>query len=642
MVTRIRQRLYSLPLRTHLLLMAFLLALPAVVLIAHSGMSQHQGALRRGFSEARRFVNLIGTEQYNLTGNVEELLTTLEQLPEVERHDSAATSAILSGIIRKNSQFANIIIADRHGAVWASALPMTEPFSVAQRRSFQQAVLTRRFSSGDFGVGRISHKPTIGFGYPILDQRGVLLGVILANINFQHVNELFHIASLPAGSSFSIIDRNGVIVARNLDPVRYVGSRLRNDFFLKMQRGPEQDTFIAADVSGEKKIISYRKMTLRGEQEPYLFVRAAFPKEKVLEDARLALIVNISILSLVLAAAVLSVIFLGNIFFVKRIESLQQAALRLAEGDLEARVSDAQGGEIGHLAEVFDDMAAKLAARQATLIKSEHDLHELNVNLTRRVEEETERRLHHERLLARHARLVAMGQMIGAIAHQWRQPLATLGVTVQSIRLAWEHNCLDEAFLKKAEEDSRKQLLYMSDTIEDFRNFFTPDKVAEGFAIRDKIDEVIMLVSPQFAHSGVKLKTVDLSHGAPLQLVGYQNEFTQSLLNLVSNAFDAIMEKGLDDGGEVTIVTAVDGDRIRVEVRDNGCGISAEHADKVFDPYFTTKPADKGTGIGLYMTRLIIEESMGGSLSFTSTPEGTTFRIELSQQHSPGEVAHGR
>jgi C4-dicarboxylate-specific signal transduction histidine kinase len=644
-------RLYALPLRAHLFMMALLLALPAVALIIQSGMTQHAEALRKGFSEARRLASGIAKEQYNLTGNVEQLLMVLEQIPEIGRHDAAATHAILSAILQKNPYYGNIIVADRHGEVWASGLPMTTSFSVKQRRSFQQAVKTGRFSSGDFVVGQISRKPTIGFGYPISDANGDVAGAILVNIDFEQFNELLPVNDLPEGSSFSIIDRNGLIVDRNLDRDKYVGTKLREDVFLRMKNGPAKAVFVAGDLTDDKRIVAYRKMQLHDEQAPYLYVRTAFPLEKVMGEARRALIINIAILSSLLLAALLSVIFLGNFFFVKRIDRLQQAAQRLAEGDLSARVSDtAEGGEIGRLGEVFNDMAGKLSARQATLVRNELDLFELNQSLIRRVEKETERRVHHERLLARHARLVAMGEMIGAIAHQWRQPLATLGATIQSIRMAWEHDCLDEPFLKQAEEDAQKQLYYMSDTIEDFRNFFTPEKITEKFDVRDKVSEVIMLVSHQFAHSGVTLQTVDLAEGEQLHVRGYQNEFKQSLLNLVSNSFDAVADKGsrrpgsagaTEDGGMVTIVTAGADDKVVIEVRDNGCGIAPEHADKVFDPYFTTKTGDKGTGIGLYMTKLIVEQSMGGSIRFTSGPEGTLFRIELARDDSGDEADHG-
>ena len=261
-------------------------------------------------------------------------------------------------------------------------------------------------------------------------------------------------------------------------------------------------------------------------------------------------------------------------------------------------------------------------------------LQKLNRGLKHQVEEATQMRVRQERLLARHARLAAMGEMIGAIAHQWRQPLATLGATIQSIRIASELGFLDDAFMEKVEADAQKQLYYMSDTIEDFRNFFTLEKVVETFDVREKIADVMLLVSSQFANSGIALEMTDGAPERALEIRGYQNEFKQALLNLISNAFDAVRERecrGMEpaSAGLVTVDVSCDGDRVVVAVRDNGCGIPPQYAERVFDPYFTSKPAEVGTGLGLYMTKLIVEESMGGRISFSSGAQGTVFSMEI-------------
>jgi PAS domain S-box-containing protein len=269
---------------------------------------------------------------------------------------------------------------------------------------------------------------------------------------------------------------------------------------------------------------------------------------------------------------------------------------------------------------------------------TEAQLNRLNLTLIQQVDQETERRLAHERLLARNNRLAAMGEMIAAIAHQWRQPLATIGATIQSIRMAWERNRLDNVFIERAEADAQKQLYYMSDTIEEFRNFFRPDKQIEIFIVNEKLHEVALLVEAQFASSGICLR-VDNFSPEDLTVKGYPNEFKQAVLNIVSNARDAIIERRLgaspragalpDVNDAITLSVSNDGEKVLVEVRDNGCGIPPEIAGRIFEPYFTTKPGGKGTGIGLYMSRLIIEESMQGHLGFTSGPEGTRFTIEL-------------
>jgi PAS domain S-box-containing protein len=762
---RLLQLYYSLSLRSHLILLACLLALPAVVLIIHSGTTQRQDAIRKGFWEARRMVSGIATEQYNITGDVKQLLTALAQIPEIKRHNAVTASALLSDILKKSPQYGNIVIADRSGTVWASALPMTKAFSLKDRRTFRNTVKTRQLSSGEYVIGTISAKPTLGFAYPIINAQGEINGVIAANIRFDIYNTLLNQADLPKGSTFSLIDHNGVIIYRNLDTERFVGTKIQEKVFQRMKSDSDKVAFIDLDMTGDKRIVSYRALNLPGEQSPYLYIRASIPLEGVLEKASRAQLYNIAILSSFLLLAILMAIPIGNTCFIRRIHRLQDASHRLAEGDLQVRASESvTGGELGELAQSFDRMALQLSEREQVLRKNqrelddlynnapcgyhsldkdglivrmndtelrwlgytrdelvgkikftdiltpgslkvfeksfpllkkrgwsrdlefelvrrdgtiipalinattvndqdgtflysrstaydvterkkaERELHELNQSLAKRVEEEIEKRLGHERLLARHARLAAIGEMIGAIAHQWRQPLATLGAIIQGIRMAWEDKCMDNAFLENAEADAQTQLYYMSDTIEGFRNFFSPEKVVEQFDTMKKIHEVALLVAPQFADSGVRLEIVDHSLDGSLEIKGYQNEFKQSILNLVSNSLDSIVEKNLhgnrSEGGQATdglviISVAGEDDNVVIQVRDNGCGIPSEYGDKVFEPYFTSKSAGKGTGIGLYMSKLIVEESMGGRLSYTSGPDGTVFRIELAR-NAPG------
>jgi len=753
------QRFLTLSLRTQLLLMAFLLALPAFILIIEAGLEQKDKSIREGLEQTRKLVYNIATEQYNLSGDAEQLLTVLAQLPEVKTRNRPAANAILADILKKSPQYGNIVITDKTGSVWASALPMTTAFSLKERRTYQHAVKYRRFSSGDYGIGRISAIPTIGFGYPIITATGDIDGIISANINFIHFNEVLKHAGLPQGSAFSIIDRNGVIVDRNPAPEKVIGRKIEGDILSRMQNGPDEGSSVGLGASDGDAITSYRKLRLENEASPYLYLMASIPLRETQGKAIRALIYNVAILSTFLLATVFLVVKIGNYSFLSRIEKLQAASRRLSEGDLRVNVSEVvQGGELGSLARAFDEMARHLLSREQALLASEaelddlynnapcgyhsldrdgvvrrindteltwlgytrdevvgkmrftdiispsglatyeqsfpllkargwvrdveyellrkdgtvlpvllnatvisaadgtflmtrstvHDmtvrkgveneLNELNQSLAKRVEEETERRLKHQRLLARHARLAAIGEMIGAIAHQWRQPLATLGATIQSIRMAWDRNCLEKAFLERAEADAQKQLVYMSETIEDFRNFFSPDKVLEVFDVMEKVKEAVFLVSSQFAHSSVGLQVVDNTSGSRVRIKGFQNEFKQALLNLVSNSFDAIHEKKNDgevlaedavSDGLVVVSVAEEGDNIVVEVRDNGCGIPPEYRGKVFEPYFTSKSEGKGTGIGLYMSKLIVEESMGGRLSFTSGENGTVFRMEL-------------
>ncbi|WP_250680296.1 ATP-binding protein [Geomonas sp. Red32] len=613
-------------LRTHLVLMVLLLSLPAVALITYSSWQQRRAALNEGLTEANLLARGILSEQYNLTGDAQQLAMALAQLADVKMHRAGAVNRVLADIMRITPEYSNIVITDRTGDIWASALPFNQSISLRGNRAFENALRTRNFSSGEAGLGKISGKPNLGFGCPYFGSGGEVAGAIIISIDFAHLNQLLLESGLPSGTSFLLADHQGVVIYRNREAGLPIGSRLSRAELASLQGETG-----GALRTGDDTIVAHGNLKLHGEETPYLYLSTVLPVQQTMVNARRAELTSVAILSPVLLVAVLIATFIGKVCLVNRIRSLQEASHRLAGGDLGTRVSDAvRGGELGELGQAFDEMASRLAARDRELV-------ELNQGLSQRVEEETERRLQHERLLARHARLAAMGEMIGAIAHQWRQPLATLGAVIQSLRMAWERGMLDGRFLEKAEGDAQKQLYYMSDTIEDFRNFFSPEKVEESFDVREKIQEVMLLVSAQFANSGIALRLKDRAGGRPLIIRGYHNEFKQSVLNLVSNAFDAVAARwgrGDTSSGQGMVEISLDGgeESAVIEVFDNGCGIPADIAEKIWEPYFTSKTDGKGTGIGLYMAKLIVEESMGGDISFRSDENGTVFQVVLPQQ----------
>ncbi len=263
--------------------------------------------------------------------------------------------------------------------------------------------------------------------------------------------------------------------------------------------------------------------------------------------------------------------------------------------------------------------------------RMELELKSLNENLLQRVEEETSRRIASEGLLTHHAKMAAMGEMIGAIAHQWRQPLSTVSVIFQNLLAARRLNRLDEAYLEKAATDATALISHMSSTIDSFRNFFRPDKTKERFNALDKIYDATDFIRAQLKSNGITLLLPEQG-GADCMINGFANEFVQVILNLLANARDAILDKRLvapDDDDSITITVQPEESQIIIEITDTGCGIPEQSAPRIFEPYFTTKVEGQGTGIGLYMSRQIIEESMGGKLTFTSRQGETIFRIEV-------------
>ncbi len=250
-------------------------------------------------------------------------------------------------------------------------------------------------------------------------------------------------------------------------------------------------------------------------------------------------------------------------------------------------------------------------------------LQELNATLARRVEEETAKSLQKERLLIDQARHAAMGEMIGNIAHQWRQPLSTLGLVVQNLGYDFKEGRLGAADLDDYIAKALRAIEQMSTTIDDFRDFFKPGRQPETFRPIAAIRNCLDLVGASLRAANI---TLAISGAEDLQLFGYPGEFSQIVLNLISNAKDALLERNTVSG-RIDITVAHDDTGAVIDVRDNAGGIDPENLEKIFDPYFTTK--DKGTGIGLYMTRTIVEQHMHGTIRALNAGAGARFVITL-------------
>lgn len=252
-------------------------------------------------------------------------------------------------------------------------------------------------------------------------------------------------------------------------------------------------------------------------------------------------------------------------------------------------------------------------------------LEKLNLTMKDEIEREVKKFQEQERVMMQQSRLAAMGEMIGNIAHQWRQPLNALSLVINKIEVALSYNKLTPEFIKDSISKANSIIQKMSQTIDDFRNFFKPNKEKQLFSLKEAIENVLYLLDGVFLSQNIKIiKNIDLD----CQIWGYPNEFQQVLVAILSNAKDAIVAKYKKDGGVITISLEIIDNKVYLSIIDNGGGVPEEILPKIFDPYFTTKK-ESGTGIGLYMSKRIIEGSMGGSLNVTNTQDGACFEIVL-------------
>lgn len=229
-------------------------------------------------------------------------------------------------------------------------------------------------------------------------------------------------------------------------------------------------------------------------------------------------------------------------------------------------------------------------------------------------------------MLYQKSKLAAMGEMIDNIAHQWRQPLNLIGMLIQDMEYTFSNGEMDEPYIRKMSADSMEQIQFMSQTINDFRNFVKPDRQNISFDLNQSVKESLSLLNAMFKANNIKIN-VEYS-GTPLIVMGSPSEFKQVVINLLQNARDALMEHNKTNP-QIQIHLLANQKEALLTIADNGGGIPAHVIDRIFEPYFTTKAEGVGSGVGLYMSGAIIQSKMGGTINVSNTENGAMFTISI-------------
>ena len=288
------------------------------------------------------------------------------------------------------------------------------------------------------------------------------------------------------------------------------------------------------------------------------------------------------------------------------IESATNVLDEIKKGNLSSRLKEFVGSEeLNRLQQVMNEMLD---------------------NLNERIMVEIKERTKQEQLLIQQSKLASIGNMIGNIAHQWRQPLSEINAILMSMQVQKENNDLsDERFYAMLEECDIV-LEHMSNTINDFQNFFKPSKSKSKFSLQEACKSASFIIESSLKYNRIDFQ-MDMAEDS--EVFGYPREFAQVILNILSNAKDILVERKVKNA--YIKLSLARGDKFAlIKVQDNGGGIHKDIIERIFEPYFTTKHASRGTGIGLYMSKIIIEANMQGYLNVRNTEEGALFTIKLS------------
>jgi len=344
----------------------------------------------------------------------------------------------------------------------------------------------------------------------------------------------------------------------------------------------------------------------------------------ILEIKNIALLFSIMIPLIILIARYIGLHYAGIAVLVITISSLYMSRVGIGIFTTDTTINNLININFYILAHIIILYMHGVLMTEKEIIVAE--LAEFNEQLVEKVKREVEINREKERFLMQQSRMAQLGEMIALIAHQWKQPLNTLSIITSRINSQYFMQSLTDKKMKHFHKNSQTQIIQMTEVLDTFKDFFKPEKQKQTYEINASIDYILEILNPVLEEKSIFLQT-NISENIFVE--GFQNEFAQVILNIVNNAKDALLLKDKNFKKQIWIDVEKKKENIIITIEDNAGGIPNEIIDQIFNPYFSTKTDLNGTGLGLYIAKVIIEKHMGGSLSFNNTSKGAQFIIVL-------------
>ncbi|BDU76853.1 hypothetical protein METESE_18110 [Mesoterricola sediminis] len=364
--------LNRIPIKSQLRLVVLIMGLPMAGLILFLGLKARQRAVEDATRDLARLGDAVRAEQAGQVASTRQLLTVLAHLPIIRNREAKPVARLFEDLCARNPALSNLGVADRSGRVWAAAVPSSAPFQIGDRRYFQQALRRGRLASGEYVVSRATGRPSLNFGFPVVDAAGQVTDILSIGFHLESFKGVLERSRMPSGAILTFVDHRGVILYRAPDALGRVGTPFDARTMAEIQGFPDEEIHVGRSaLLGERRIILTYKLRLEGETEPYLIIRGGIPLDAVLAGANRSILRNLSFMGLVWLLAFLAANAVAKRSILAPVGTLREASLRLARGEGRGAIADRiQGGELGELAATFDDMARQLRHREAALEES--------------------------------------------------------------------------------------------------------------------------------------------------------------------------------------------------------------------------------------------------------------------------------
>ncbi len=535
---------------------------------------------------------------------VDTMASALVQHPAVVESDRPKAEKLFQAVLKDQPLILNIMLVDAAGAIHASALPTTEQRVPANAMGYAtQLFQTKKPTVSELFPSRISGKPTVVIGYPVLLSDGSITSMLALGLNVSGMQTLFGDIPLPEGSVVTLFDAKGRVLARSLDPELYIGKPAESNP-IAPRDVPRTQTLTGMD--GVERF--YGNAVL--ERGPWL-LSVGIPTRLAAERSAPLFMRNMIISSTAIGAVLLLALALSTLMS-RGVNRVRDAVRRIADGDLSPPVrASVPNLELAQLQDAFITMAANL--REA------HDALDRQVEQERRMRETLQSL---QRQVVRQERLAAVGVLVSGVAHELNNPLQAILGTAELLERHrnLSPEALEEVAFVKTQSGRAREIIRNLSRFSSQQS--GPPAVVD---LGEVIAEVVQLRRRDLDNSSIALE-VDVSTARPV----YANftEVEQVTLNFVINAQQSIEAVGRKKG-RIRIRVFDAGKKVRLEVQDDGPGVSADDEPKLFQPFFTTKPVGKGTGLGLSVSYGIIE-SYGGAIGYHGNEwGGATFFFEL-------------